>query len=605
MNERNYWTRLSCKRLTRRALLRSSARAGVGAAGLALVGCGDDDDDGQPVAAQVRQQQQQDQPAPAAQQQAQQQQQQQAAEQQAQRAEQQEQPAQQQAQAQAQAQQQAAQQQAQQQSEVAHVPTGEVTWPMVGNISGTEGTTGTGGGDHQVLWTVFDNLVGYNADLAPTASRSLAESWEIPDPLKIIFTLRPNVPFHDGDTLTSESVRLHVERGKNLEGSNVKADLAAIETVVAVDELTTNFDMNAPFSPLLRVLGDRAGMITAPSSHERINETNSREVPVGTGAFTYVDEDLDGPYTQEWFPEYWKPNAPLVEKLTLLQGVAAAQVTNGLLTGEFDLVVSPPTEDLARIEDAGKALSIKPTNGNSFFYINPNLPPWDNPNLRQAVNHAIDRDKLVEVLYDGLHTPNKSGWLGPATGEFHNPDEVLVQYDPNKVREYLELAGYPDGLEYDMNINDSSVAIAQAEFIQASLAQFGINMNIVVRPSPDYYIEWVQKQTAVMMAGMSVRADVWQQMAFVARQDGPFDFALPEADKDAELQAAFTKVTEVFDPEERVVAMRDLNRVLESRAYHIKLYFSSSVMAHDPNLEFEHFGDGKPHFGQADVRWLA
>ena len=496
-------------------------------------------------------------------------------------------------------------QQAEQQAAVEHKPAGEVTWPMVGNISGTEGSTGTGGGDHQVLWPVFDNLVGYNADLTPTASRSLAEVWEIPVPLSIIFTLRPNVPFHDGDTLTSESVRLHVDRGKNLEGSNVKADLAAVETVTAVDELTATFDMNAPFSPLLRVLGDRAGMITAPSSHERINVTNSRERPVGTGGFTYVDEDLDGPYVQEWFPEYWKPNAPLVEKLTLLQGVAAAQVTNGLLTDEFDLVVSPPTEDLSRIEDAGKALSIKPTNSNSFFYINPNLPPWNNEYLRQAVNHAIDRDKLVEVLYDGLHTPNRSGWLGPATGEFHDPDEVLVQYDPGKVREYLELAGYPDGLEYDMNINDSSVAIAQADFIQASLSQFGINMNIVVRPSPDYYIEWVQKQTAVMMAGMSVPADVWQQMAFVARQDGPFDFALPEADKDAELQAAFTKVTEVFDPEERVVAMRDLNRVLESRAYHIKLYFSASVIAHDPDLQFEHFGDGKPHFGQADVSWKA
>ncbi len=58
---------------------------------------------------------------------------------------------------------------------------------------------------------------------------------------------------------------------------------------------------------------------------------------------------------------------------------------------------------------------------------------------------------------------------------------------------------------------------------------------------------------------------------------------IEETDKDAELQAAFTRVTEVFEPEERVDAMRELNRI----------------------LEFEHFGDGKPHFGQANVRWLA
>ena len=91
MNEHNYWTKLGRRRLSRRTLLRASARAGVGAAGLMLVGCGDDDDDddgAQPAAAQAQQQQrQQEQQAPAAQQQTQQEQQ---AEQVAQQAEQQE-----------------------------------------------------------------------------------------------------------------------------------------------------------------------------------------------------------------------------------------------------------------------------------------------------------------------------------------------------------------------------------------------------------------------------------------------------------------------------------------------------------------------------------
>ena len=203
MSERTYWTRLARKRVSRRALLRSSARAGVGAAGLALVGCGDDDDEEQ-AAAQVVQQQEQQQQAAQQPQAAAQQAQQQTAAQQAQQADDQQQAAEP---ADDQQQQQAVTQQAAQEETVAHVPTGEVTWPMVGNISGTEGSTGTGGGDHQVLWTVFDNLVGYDSALTPTASRSLAEVWEIPDPLKIIFTLRPEVPFHDGTMLTSEAVR--------------------------------------------------------------------------------------------------------------------------------------------------------------------------------------------------------------------------------------------------------------------------------------------------------------------------------------------------------------------------------------------------------------
>ena len=582
MSEKNYWTRLSQRRLSRRTLLNSSARAGVGAAGLALVGCGDDDDD-DAAAAQVAEQVAE-----------------QAEEQQAE-----------QAAAQADAEEQAAEQAEQAEEEqaaeepavVAPVPTGEVRWPFAGNISGTEGVTGTGGGDHQVLWTVHDNLVGYDKNLTPDPARSLAESWEVVDPLEIIFNLRQGVLYHDLTALTADTVRLHIERGKTMEGSNIKADIEAVETVTAIDDQTAVFNMNAPFSPLLRVLGDRAGMLTSPGAFDRLDQLNSRAEPSGTGAFTYVDEDLDGPYVQEPFSEYWQDGAPLVERLTMFQGVDPTQGVNGLLTGQFDAMDDPPPEDLDRLRDGDMNVRVIPTNANSFFYINPNIEPWNNEHLRQAVNHAIDRDTLVDVVYDGLHTPNKWGWLGPATGEFHNPDEVLVKYDPERVRAELDLAGYPDGLEYDMNVVNTPIAIAQAEFIQANLAEFGIMMNIVVRPSPDYYVEWTQKQTAVMMAGMSVRADVWQQMAFVSRANGPFDFAVPEADKDAELQAAFDKVTEVFDPIDRVEAMRELNRVLESRAYHIKLFFGANVMASSPGLEFEMFGDGKFHFGQKDVRW--
>ena len=98
-------------------------------------------------------------------------------------------------------------------------------WPTATNVSGLEGTTGTGGGDHQILWPIFDNLVSYNAGLEPTESRSLAESWEIPDPLRVVFNLRPGVRYHDMTDLTADSTRLHIERGKTVDGSNVKADL--------------------------------------------------------------------------------------------------------------------------------------------------------------------------------------------------------------------------------------------------------------------------------------------------------------------------------------------------------------------------------------------
>ena len=359
--------------------------------------------------------------------------------------------------------------------------------------------------------------------------------------------------------------------------------------------------MTAPFSPLLRVLGDRAGMLLAPSAFDRINMPNSREAPVGTGAFTYVDEDLDGPYAQQFFPEYWQDGAPRVERLTFSQSIEPTQQVNGLLTGEFDFLASIEPEDLSRVEDAGKSISIRETNALGFIYLNPNLEPWGNIHLRQALNHAIDRDKFVEVVYDNLNTANHWGSLGPALEGIHDPDEILIRHDPERVREELELAGQPDGFEFDMNI--PGTAITGAEFIQANLAQYGITLNIVVKPAPDYYLEFFEKRVNTFMSGMSVRADPWQQLAFLGRADGPYDFMLPPGDRDAEVQAAFQKVTEIFDPEPRAEAFRELNRVIVSRAWHIHTHYWSSVYAHDPALEFEHFGDGKPHFGQKDVGW--
>ena len=124
------------------------------------------------------------------------------------------------------------------------------------------------------------------------------------------------------------------------------------------------------------------------------------------------------------------------------------------------------------------------------------------------------------------------------------------------MREELELAGHPDGFEFDMNIPATS--ITGAEFVQANLAPYGIILNIVVKPAPDYYLEFFEKRVNTFMSGMSVRADPWQQLAFLGRADGPYDFVLPPGDKDAEVQAAFQKVTEIFDPEPRAEAFREL-----------------------------------------------
>ena len=644
MSDYNYWTTLRQRKISRRTMLGASAKAGVGAAGLALVGCGDDDDDGAAAgdaAAAEAAAAAGDSSAAAA-----------AAERAAAAAEEaaaaaaaagdagaaavaeaaaaaaeaaaaaardagadQAQAAADAAAAAAAAAEDAAQAAreaadaataaADEEAEaeaMADMPSGEVRWPTVQNLSALEATVGTGGDDHQAFWAVHDNLVVYDPNLSPDAEVSLAQSWEIPDPLNVIFNLRDGVVYHDGTPLSSETVRLHIERGKNLEVSRIKADLDAVETVVEVDALTAHFEMNRPFSPLLLILGDRAGALTSPAAFERISEASSRERPVGTGAFQYIDEDIDGPYIMGAFDDYWMPNAPSVERLVLSQGVNPSQQANGLLTGEFDVIYQTLPEDRPRLEASPLAVAENTTNGSAHVWLNRNQAPWDNANLRRAYFYALNRDRLVEVVRNGIGIPNQWGWLGPATGVYHRPENVLVEFNPERVYQELDAAGMSDGYSFKANVLNTPIDISRAEFHQASLAEFGIEMEIVGRPSPDYYLEFWDLAANALIAGMSVRADVWQQIAFGHAQDGPMDFSLPP-DKDPDVQVAFAKVAETFEPDARVDAMQELNNLIMDGAFIIPENFGVQTWAWNPDLQFNIYKDGKPHFGQNNVSW--
>ena len=484
---------------------------------------------------------------------------------------------------------------------VGHVPTGEVRLAFEVNFSGTEGTTGTSGGDHWMLWSIYDNLVGYDTTLTPDPARSLARSWEVPDELTVIFNLRDNVQYHDGTPLSAESVRLHMERGKTLEVSRIAGDLDALDTVEEVDGLTATFHMGRPFSPLLWILGDRAGMLLSPAVFDDFTEALTRNAPSATGAFKFVEEDLDSPFIVEANPNYWLPNAPSVERITYFQAVEGGQATNGLIAGDYDIQWRPSAEDFPRMEDAGLTIQTAPTNSHRFFALQPLHEPWTNEHARHAFNAAYDRDEVVDVVYDNLHTPNHWGWLGPAT-IYHDPDETFWEYDPELVRMHLDAGGLSDGFEFDMPVHNDPVTLNETELIQARLAEFGIKMNIQARPSPDYWQGFFEGTDGGQFSGMSMRADIWQQLFWNGGAGSPYDHILPP-DKDPEVQEAFTKVAETFATEPRIEAMRELNRLLESRSWHIKNFYWAQVVAHDADLQYELFGDGKAHFGQNDVRW--
>ena len=263
MTERNYWQRMRRSRMSRRALLRASGRAGVGAAGLALVGCGDDDDDDGAVAQVQQQQQQQEQPAA---QQQQQQQQQQAAPAQQQQEQQEQQAVAQAQQAEQQEQQQAMQQQQQQEEPVDLSREGDTDWERtvvaaVPNAVG--GLDVQAPGNYTLKWNGplhFDRLLQYDLVTREIVPHVGSFEW-VDDFTSLVWHLSPGHAWHDGTPLTSDDIKFSIDRAAGNaaynESGTYETGIAYIVSAVngdaeVIDDLTlrlpVNTDVTAPGS---------------------------------------------------------------------------------------------------------------------------------------------------------------------------------------------------------------------------------------------------------------------------------------------------------------------------------------------------------------------
>ena len=483
-------------------------------------------------------------------------------------------------------------------------------WIIQGSVTNSffqlDPVTGSGGDDHEHLRVGHDTLVGYDTNLVPDASRSLAANWELADPegLTIVFTQKPDVRFHDGTPVNGEAVKISVDRARTLEVGNTRADMQYVENIEVTDELITTWSMSQPFAPLFRILGMRAGMLVSPKKIAESDDFLNRE-PTGAGAHRFVEEVDSDRLVFEANDDYWKPNAPLVNGVRWKMGLSEEQITNALIAGDTNVIRSPDTAALATLEDAGFLVRSKPTNFTWRYWLNPNMEPWTNPHLRRAVNWAVDKRALVDVVWNGIGTPAHWGWLGPATGPDHDPNFAGYVKNPDKVREELALAGFPDGFEFNMNSFTGTQWIANDEFIQAQLAEFGIVVNLDTKPAPAYWREYFDLEASGHSSSMSTSADVWWQLAWVHDPLGPHGFGVPQDPNDPDrvaVSAGLQAVAAAFDPDERFTEIQKLNRAMDEAAWGANWFHSWATFAHPEEVEFEIFPDGYAHWGQDNVR---
>lgn len=301
-----------------------------------------------------------------------------------------------------------------------------------------------------VAWSIFSSLVWLNDEgvIVP----ALAESWDISDDgLVYTFKLREDVVFHNGYPFTADDVVFTWERGQ---GSDItyREDFLAIAEMTKLDDYTVEARLDAPNAFLLLVMNEHWG-IMSKQYHDEVGEEGYLQNPVGTGPFKFIEWRTGDRIVLEANEDYWEDGYPKVDKIEFRPIPDTSTRFAALINDDIDIVSNLGPEQADSVT-AADGVSLLTYGQDRVYYITFNNmstgigTPIENQLVRQAMSYAVDYDAIIERLFDG-YAERVAGFIIPGNLGY-DPSVQPYSYDPDKARELLAEAGYPDGFSIEM-----------------------------------------------------------------------------------------------------------------------------------------------------------
>jgi len=290
---------------------------------------------------------------------------------------------------------------------------------------------------------MYENLAKFDEKLKIVPG--LAEKWEqSKDGLTWTFFLRKGIKFHDGTPFNAEAVKTFVERMIGPEKPS-RAGLYTpfVKSVEVVNDSTVKIVLKSPFAFFLNNIAHSASGIISPTALKTLGKDIARKA-AGTGPFKFVEWVHGDHLTMVRNDDYWggKPYLDKIIVKTVKEDSARVMM---LQSGDAQLIVRIPPEDIPRLEKE-KAVKLDTTETLRVLYIGINCAkkPFTDVRVRQALNHAVDKEAIVKSIYQGRALVS-NGIVAPlATGYF--PVQGY-SYDPDKAKKLLAEAGFPNGFK--------------------------------------------------------------------------------------------------------------------------------------------------------------
>ncbi|HEY8483513.1 MAG TPA: ABC transporter substrate-binding protein [Longimicrobiales bacterium] len=350
--------------------------------------------------------------------------------------------------------------------------------------------------DEIIKFALFTPLIQYDRNLE--VQPYLAESWELLGDTAVVFRLRSDVRWHDGQPVTAEDVKFTFDLAKDPAAASLigTAYLANVDRAEVLDPHTIRFHFARPhaqaledfwWAPLPRHL--LQGVAPADLRNAPFNRR-----PVGSGPYRFVEWRANDRLVLERNPDF--PAAlggpPHLDRVVIRVVPEVSTLLTELVTGGVQVNIDVQPEQVSQIQ-ASRGLELFSYPGRTVFYIgwNNQRRPFDDPRVRRAMTLAIDRQAIINALLAGQGVPATS--TIPPWHPLYPEDVQPLPYDVAQADELLDAAGWidrnHDGVREDSQgrpfrftllTSDRTLNRAVAEIVQDQLRRVGVQADVRV-----------------------------------------------------------------------------------------------------------------------------
>ena len=426
---------------------------------------------------------------------------------------------------------------------------------------------------------LFNNLIVYDQhkmqNRDDTIVPDLATKWAWDSRrTALTFTLRDGVKWHDGKPFTSADVKCTWDMVSGLTPGKIRKSprqewYGNVEKIAANGESEVTFHLKRPQPSLLSMLA--SGYSPVYPCH--VSSAAMRTKPIGTGPFPFVEYKMNEIARLEWNPDYWKPGLPYLDRIEIPIVPNRATRMLGLVSGKYD--VSFPTDVTVRLVEDLKAQApavqckIRAI-GTSNLIINRDAPPFDNPDIRQALALALDRPAFNRIMNEGVPGIGAS-MLPEPDGVWGVPSAMLETfpgYGPDldvrrdKARALMENAGYGPKKRLPVKIFTRNVATFRdpALILTDNLKEIYIDAELDVVETPQFYNRVFKKDYQVGMNATGYSLDDPDQVLYENYGCGSLRNYTNYCNR--EIQAMFDAQSQELDVQKRKQLVWEIERRL-------------------------------------------